>query len=118
MTASITPSFRNPLTMTTARNVVMLPTACCLLALGFAASAGAQTPGMVEFLSHGKLRKGMLLVDLAHEYVVIGRDGWLHSLDPRSPKMQIRRLDEPYQPASAAELRNQLLAEFLDGLED
>ncbi len=44
--------------------------------------------------------------------VVIGRDGWLHSLDPRSSEAQIRPLEGRYQPASAAELRNSLRGEF------
>ena len=47
--------------------------------------AQGQTRGMVEFFAGGKLQKGVALIDLAHEVVVIGRDGWMHSLDPRKP---------------------------------
>lgn len=83
-----------------------------LPALVLPASSHAQTTGMVQFFAGGKLQKGMPLVDLAQEMVVIGRDGWMHSLNPSNPKAQIRRLDERYQPASVTELRNQLRAEF------
>lgn len=72
----------------------------------------AQTPGMIEFFAAGRLQKGLPLVDLTHELVVIGRDGWMHSLDPRKPESQIRPLDERYAPASVSELRNDLQAEF------
>lgn len=85
------------------------------LALGFlfmTANAQAQTPGLVEFFASGKLHRGMPLVDLAHEMIVIGRDGWLHSLDPRDREAKIRAVDGRYQPASAAELRSELRSEF------
>lgn len=74
--------------------------------------ATAQTPGMIEFFAAGKLQKGLPLVDLAHEIVVIGRDGGLHSLDPRQEENHIRPIDGSYQPTSAAELRNELRGEF------
>ncbi|MGI9472621.1 MAG: DUF1570 domain-containing protein [Rubripirellula sp.] len=79
---------------------------------GLSTPASSQTTGMVEFFAAGKLQRGMPLVDLAHELVVIGRDGWMHSLDPRQPETQVRRLEEPFRVASAAELRNDLRAEF------
>lgn len=74
--------------------------------------ASGQSPAMVEFFASGKIQKGLPLVDVAHEMIVIGRDGWLHSLDPRREESQIRPTEEPYAPASAAELRSQLRAEF------
>ena len=86
--------------------------AVTLAIVGISSSAQSQTTGMVEFFASGKLQKGVPLVDLAHELIVIGRDGWLHSLDPRRPDAQIRRVDEPFRVASAAELRNDLRAEF------
>ena len=46
----------------------------------------AQTTGMVEFFAAGKLQQGLPLVELTHELVVIGRDGWMHSIDPRKPR--------------------------------
>ncbi len=94
------------------RPLALLSAVFCQFALGFGSTADAQTPAMVEFFASGKLQKGLPLADLAHEIVVIGRDGWMHSLNPRNPQAKVRRLDERYQPASVTELRNQLRAEF------
>jgi hypothetical protein len=60
-----------------------------------------------------KLKKGTLPVDLAHQLIVLGRDGWIHSVDPRSPDSHLQRIGkEPFQAASAAEMRNLLRNEF------
>ncbi len=73
----------------------------------------AQTSGMVEFSAYGRVQKGTLLVDLAHEVIILGRDGWIHSVDPRSPDSHLQRVGkEPFQAASAAEMRNLLRNEF------
>ncbi len=80
--------------------------------LNAVSSVSAQSPAMIEFFASGRLQQGMPLVELAHETVIIGRDGWLHSLDPRRPDTQIRPLDQRYRPVSAAELRNELRGEF------
>jgi hypothetical protein len=72
----------------------------------------AQTPAMVEFFAGGKLRKGLPLVDLSHEMIVVSQDGWMHSIDPRSSEVNIRRIEETFHPASAVQLRNDLRAEF------
>ena len=74
-------------------------------------TASAQGPALVEFFSAGKTKRGLALVELANEVVVLGRDGWLHSVDPngRSP---IRRVSGQYSPVSAIEIRNELTAEF------
>ncbi len=93
------------------RYALRMPT-FCLLALGLLSTANAQTTGMVEFFADGRLQRGMALVDLAHELVVIGRDGWMHSLDPRKPETKVRPLDERYEPISGTELRNELRSEF------
>ncbi|NND96345.1 MAG: DUF1570 domain-containing protein [Pirellulaceae bacterium] len=71
----------------------------------------AQTTALVEFFSSGKTQQGLALVDFAHEMIVLGRDGRLHSLDP-SVDDNIRRFKGRYEPTSAAELRNELRAEF------
>ncbi len=94
------------------RTGMLLPTLLLCLILNPATDLHAQTPGMVEFFAAGKLQKGMPLVELTHELVVIGRDGWMHSLDPREPESKVRTLDEIYSPASVPELRNDLQAEF------
>jgi hypothetical protein len=68
---------------------------------------------MVEFPAFGKIQKGILLVDLAHELIILGRDGWIHTLDPRSPDSNRQRLEaEPFKASSAAEIRNRLRSEF------
>lgn len=89
----------------------------CLLPVCSGSTAGAQSPAMVEFFASGKLQKGLPLADLAHELIVMGRDGWMHSVNPRNPNAQVRKLDERYQPASVTEIRNQLRAEFGYGFE-
>ena len=73
--------------------------------------AEGQTAGMVEFFTSGKLQRGLALVDLTHETVVLGRDGQLHSLNPRG-KEGVRKVNGKYVPLSATEMRNQLRAEF------
>lgn len=80
--------------------------------IGVLSSAAAQPPAMVEFFSSGRIHQGMPLVELAHEMVIIGRDGWLHSLDPRSDGAQLQPIEGDYHPVSVAELRNQLRSEF------
>ncbi|QDT09320.1 DUF1570 domain-containing protein [Planctomycetes bacterium K23_9] len=71
----------------------------------------AQTTGMVEFFSAGKQHQGMALVELAHEMIVLGRDGSIHSVDPRKGN-NVRRIRDAYEPMPVTELRNQLRAEY------
>jgi hypothetical protein len=91
--------------------------AISLFVVAVCVPAGAQQPAMVEFSALGKTQQGLPLLSLATEMVVLGRDGWMHSLNPRSPSSRIRKLEQPYQPISAAELRNELKAEFGRGFE-
>ncbi|MFG0263140.1 MAG: DUF1570 domain-containing protein [Novipirellula sp. JB048] len=74
--------------------------------------AAGQIGGLIEFSAAGRLQRGLPLASLAEQIVVIGRDGGLHSLDPRQPETQLRSLAGDYQPLSARELRGQLQAEF------
>lgn len=93
---------------------VPLPLAFIIVVLVFAVTSQqscGQTPGMIEFFSSGKTRKGMALVDLTGEMIVLGRDGSMHSLDPINDQ-SIKRVSGTYTPASAAELRNNLRAEY------
>ncbi|MCG8653008.1 MAG: DUF1570 domain-containing protein [Pirellulales bacterium] len=83
-----------------------------ILSLGICLQGRAQPTGLVEFSASGKIQQGLSLVELAHEMIVIGRDGWLHSLDPRDQTAKIRSLEGRYQPVSASELRNLLRSEF------
>ena len=71
-----------------------------------------QSSALVEFFAAGRLQQGLPLVDYAHEIVVIGRDGWMHSIDPRKPSSKVRHIEGRYSVASVAELRNELRAEF------
>ncbi|GAA4461006.1 DUF1570 domain-containing protein [Novipirellula rosea] len=75
-------------------------------------SATGQVSGLIEFSESGRLQRGVPLVSLAREIVVMGRDGWLHSIDPLQPETKFKSLDGQYEPLSAPELRNQLRAEF------
>jgi hypothetical protein len=85
---------------------VCLTLVCCA-----PGDAAAQSLGLVEFFSAGKARRGLALVELANEVVVLGRDGSLNSIDPRG-RHPVRSLSGNYQPLTAAELRNQLRREF------
>jgi hypothetical protein len=44
--------------------------------------------------------------------IVIGQDGWMHSLDPQDPQLRVRSIPESFSPASANQLRGELQAEF------
>lgn len=94
------------------QNGLLLRLTPLLILCSLTESVQAQTRGMVEFYAAGRLQQGLPLVELTHELLVIGRDGWMHAIDPRQPESQVRPLAEPYAPASAPELRNQLQAEF------
>jgi len=72
----------------------------------------AQAPSLIQFSVDGQQYEGMKLVSLAHEMLLIGRDGGLHSVDPTDQQSQIRELGSPYQPVSVTELKNQLQSEF------
>ena len=71
----------------------------------------AQVPSLVEFFVSGKQKQGLALLEIPGEVVVLGQDGWLHSLDPRESQ-GLRHLDGKYQPISAPQLRSQLRSEF------
>jgi hypothetical protein len=94
-------------------NITATCTYATALLIAFSAySSQAQTTGMVEFSADGNLQRGYLLVDLAHKLVILGRDGWMHSLDPRSSDTKLKRLDGQFKAATTAEIRNNLQAEF------
>jgi hypothetical protein len=73
--------------------------------------ATAQIPGIIEFVSSGKRQQGLALVELAHEMVVLGRDGSIRSIDPNS-KSNVHLPRQKYTPIEMPELRNRLRAEF------
>ncbi len=85
--------------------------------VGAASVALAQAPGMIEFSVLGQTRQGLPMLKMAHEMVILGRDGWMHSLDPKLPSSQIRQTALPYEPISIIELRNELRSEFRTGFE-
>ena len=76
-----------------------------------ASISNAQAPAMLEFLSKGSIQKGIPLINLRHEMVVLDRQGEIHWLDDNAKK-KVRKLDEPYQPATIMELRSSLQKEF------
>ena len=82
-----------------------------VIAAMMASVVRGQTLGMVEFLSSGKVQKGLALAETVQQTVVLGRDGQLHWLDPRS-KRNVRKVPGGYQPLSTPELSNKLRAEF------
>ncbi|MEM8666412.1 MAG: DUF1570 domain-containing protein [Planctomycetota bacterium] len=89
-----------------------VPTIALISCLAAPSLSQAQTTAIVEFFAGGKMQQGLPLVDYAHEMVVIGRDGWMHSIDPRKPSAKVRHLEGKYSVASVAELRNELRGEF------
>ncbi|TWU36118.1 DUF1570 domain-containing protein [Novipirellula artificiosorum] len=87
------------------------------VSIGSPRRALAQVTGLIEFREGGRIRQGLPLVSLAREMIVIGTDGWLHSIDPTEPNTQIRQLGQSYEPISVPLFRNQLQAEFGKGYE-
>ena len=94
------------------RQKTLLAGLICLAVFSSIDTLSAQTPGTIRFFALGKIQTGIALADYAHELVVMGRDGWIYSIDPRQKSSQINRIDEPYQPASVVEMRNGLRNEF------
>ena len=84
----------------------------CVITCGTMAPAKAQTGKMVQFYALGRVQKGIELAEFAHEMVIMGRDGWIHSIDPRKQASRIDRIGGTYEPASTIELRNGLRSEF------
>jgi Protein of unknown function (DUF1570) len=72
----------------------------------------AQSPGMVEFFSFGKVQQGIPLLSTASEIVLLGRDGWMHAIDPKSERGDVNPIEKSYEPMSAMELRNELRSEY------
>jgi hypothetical protein len=72
----------------------------------------AQSPGMVEFFSFGKVQQGIPLLSTTSEIVLLGRDGWMHTIDPRSDHGELNPIEKSYQPMSALELRNELRSQY------
>ncbi len=91
---------------------LLLLTVTCIVTLGLDTSAAAQTTGMIQFSASGKIQKGIELASFAQELIIMGRDGWIHSIDPNESRVKIDRIDEEYQPASTMEMRNELRKEF------
>jgi len=102
----------DPIAMSGIRKISLLTFIVSMALVCTDKSATAQTTGMIQFYASGKIHKGIELADFAHEMIILGRDGWIHSIDPRVPSSQIDRIDGTYQPASAVEVRNQLRREF------
>lgn len=88
---------------------------CCIViawtACSAAVGARAASPGLVEFQIGTKTKRGIPIMDFSNEMIVLGRDGQLHTLKGRG-KETARKLEEPYQPATAIEMRTSLQEEF------
>ena len=72
----------------------------------------AAAPRLVEFHVGGRVRRGLRLITIGNESVIMGRDGWLHSLDPADAGNSIAAVRGQYVPISPAQMRNQLRDEF------
>ena len=72
----------------------------------------AAAPRLVEFHVGGRVQRGLRLITIGNESVIIGRDGWLHSLDPADAGNSIAAVQGQYSPISATQMRNQLRDEF------
>lgn len=94
-----------------------MPYLCRRLLLGLCAlmagsAAWAQQPALIEFSLGGAAQQGLELINFGNEAVIIGRDGSLHSINPRNRREYLSRVSGNYQPMSASELRNELRKEF------
>ncbi|TWU65800.1 DUF1570 domain-containing protein [Crateriforma conspicua] len=82
-----------------------------------AMSLSATPPALIRFNLNGHLQTGLELIRIGKESVVIGRDGALHSLDPRDSNEYLGRAKGEYEPLGGAELANRLRREFGDRFE-
>ncbi|CAD73196.1 MAG TPA: DUF1570 domain-containing protein [Rhodopirellula baltica] len=69
-------------------------------------------PGLVEFRVGNSWQSGLHLIESASESLVIGRDGWLHTISRTEKSESMRSIAGQFQPTSSVELRNRLRAEF------
>ena len=76
------------------------------------AACTAGPPAMVEFFASGKTRQGLKLLDLTSEMIVLGRDGWMHSFDPRDANYRVQSIDDKYSPIDVPQMRAELGGEF------
>ncbi|WP_438811209.1 DUF1570 domain-containing protein [Rhodopirellula halodulae] len=69
-------------------------------------------PGLVEFRIGNKWQTGLHLIESRTESLVIGRDGWLHTIERAEKSNSLRTAEGSFEPTSHVELRNRLRAEF------
>nr|WP_236696659.1 DUF1570 domain-containing protein [Rhodopirellula islandica] len=69
-------------------------------------------PGLVEFRIGNKWQSGLHLIESQDESLVIGRDGWLHTISRTEKSESMRSVTGKFLPTTSVELRNQLRAEF------
>jgi hypothetical protein len=69
-------------------------------------------PGLVEFRIGNKWQSGLHLIESQSESLVIGRDGWLHTISRSEKSQAMRSIAGQFHPTTSVELRNQLRAEF------
>ncbi len=85
----------------------------CITAIATTSSAFAVgPPGMVEYFASGKMRQGLKLLDVTGEIVVLGRDGWMHSIDPDDTEYRVRSIEGDYSPIDVSQMRSELGGEF------
>jgi hypothetical protein len=94
------------------RQIPLLLALVCVIFSGSTLPANAQSTGMVQFYALGRVQKGIELAEFAHEMIIMGRDGWIHSINPSNRSSRVDHIDEKYQPASTVEMRNRLRKEF------
>nr|WP_233215588.1 DUF1570 domain-containing protein [Rhodopirellula bahusiensis] len=69
-------------------------------------------PGLVEFRVGNSWQSGLHLIESQTESLVIGRDGWLHTISRADKSQAMRSIGGQFHPTSSVELRNRLRAEF------
>lgn len=94
-----------------------LPRLICLYAAtvivtGSMPVASGQVPGLIEFSLNGQWKRGLQLIELRDESVVIGQDGWLHSIESSDLDTVIRPAQGRYEPTPATQIRSDLRREF------
>jgi hypothetical protein len=69
-------------------------------------------PRPVQFLVGSNWQTGLHLIDSSTESLVMATDGWLHTVAADRRSEAIRYTNDPFEPASATQMRNNLRAEF------
>lgn len=114
-TYSMTPGFKRLLVTKPFMLLAIVPLILAFVVVPSGRS-GAASPSLVRFTANSRQQLGTVLLNLADQAVVLGRDGQLHTLEGAQAKA-IQAEKGTFSSISAPELKSQLANEFGGGFE-